>query len=102
MPERSIGERIARVANLATIDAVPELDDHVRALGTARGGITTRLQLLGDNSRVTPNLEATVVRDASAGDHVKSLTLRRRHGLIARHCRIDLFGASCKLNGADA
>src|SRR6185312_14290055 len=102
MPERSIGERIARVANLATIDAVPELDGHVRALGSARGGITTRLQLLGDNSRVTLELEATVVRHPSAGDHVKGLTLRRRHGLIARHRRIDLFRASGKRNGADA
>src|SRR6476661_458648 len=94
---------IADVTHLAAVDAVTELHDHVRALSVGGRRIATRLQLLGDNSRIALELEAAVVGEAAGRHDVERLSLRRRHRLVARNRRVERFGAGrqCKRGRTD-
>src|SRR5690349_11265148 len=74
-------ERVGRVADLAAVDAVAELHDHVRALRVGRGREATGLQLLRDEPGVTLELEPAIVRHPAARHDIEGLALRGRHRL---------------------
>src|SRR5207302_4775749 len=54
-------ERVLDVTHLATVHAVAELDDHVRALRACRGLEAARLELLGDNPGIPLELEPAII-----------------------------------------
>src|SRR5581483_2709830 len=105
-PERAPGAEAAGwildIARLAMVDAVAELDDHVRTLGVVRRPVPARFQLLRNNPGVTLKLETAVPRHASVGHDIEGLALRRGHRLVTRHGRGDGFGAGGKRDGGGA
>src|SRR4029079_18355770 len=91
--ETVVIERVLDVADLAAVDAVAELNDHVRALSIGRGLEAARLELLGDDSGIALELEAAIVGHASCRHDIEGLALGSGHRLIARDGGVELLGA---------
>src|SRR4051794_39426045 len=89
-------KRIAGIADLAPVDAIAELHDHVRGPGVRCRLIAARLKLLRYDRRITLEFKSAIIRHSARRHDVKSLALRRRHRLVPRHDGVDGLGAGRK------
>src|SRR4051794_30456146 len=92
-------ERVRLIINLTPVDAVAQLNDHVRALRAGRRRVAPGGELLGDDRCIALEFEAAIAGHSVTGHDDEGLPLRRRHGLVARDIGFESGLAAGKADG---